>query len=216
MLTCPSCGTENPGGSNFCGKCGRKLVATDVQEERKVITALFCDLVGSTALGEHLDAEDISRLLRAYQTMCRKRIESHGGVVEKFIGDAVVGVFGVPLAHEDDPERAVRAALRIINDIEASDLGIEVRIGVNTGEALVRLDIDPRSGEGFATGDTMNTAARLEAAAPVMGVAVGAGTQKASRTAIVYDALPAISAKGKVEPVPAWRALHPTCPQQHR
>ena len=89
-------------------------------------------------------------------------------------------MFGVPLAHEDDPERAVRAALRITEDIGASDLGIEVRIGVNTGEALVRLDVDPRSGEGFATGDTMNTAARLEAAAPVMGVAVGAATHRAS------------------------------------
>ena len=171
---------------------------------------MFCDLVGSTALGERLDAEDISRLLRDYQTICRKRIESHGGVVEKFIGDAVVGVFGVPLAHEDDPERAVRAALRITEDIGASDLGIEVRIGVNTGEALVRLDVDPRSGEGFATGDTMNTAARLEAAAPVMGVAVGAATHEASEGAIVYEELAPISAKGKAEPVPAWRALHPT------
>ena len=103
----------------------------------------------------------------------------------------------------------MRAALRIIEDIGASDLGIEVRIGVNTGEALVRLDVDPRSGEGFATGDTMNTAARLEAAAPVMGVAVGAATQRASEGAIVYEALPPISAKGKAEPVPAWRALHP-------
>ena len=170
---------------------------------------MFCDLVGSTALGERLDAEDISRLLRDYQTICRKRIESHGGVIEKFIGDAVVGVFGVPLAHEDDPERAVRAALRIIEDIGASDLGIEVRIGVNTGEALVRLDVDPRSGEGFATGDTMNTAARLEAAAPVMGVAVGAATYRASAGAIVYEELAPIAAKGKAEPVPAWRALHP-------
>jgi hypothetical protein len=131
-------------------------------------------------------------------------------VVEKFIGDAVVGVFGVPLAHEDDPERAVRAALRITEDVGASDLGIEVRIGVNTGEALVRLDVDPRSGEGFATGDTMNIAARLEAAAPVMGVAVGAATHRASADAIIYEELPAISAKGKAEPVPTWQALHPT------
>ena len=210
MLTCPSCGTENPEGFNFCGKCGTKLEATPIHEERKVITALSCDLVGSTALGERLDSEDISRLLHAYQAICRKRIESHGGVVEKFIGDAVVGVFGVPLAHEDDPERAVRAALRIIEEIGASDLGIEVRIGVNTGEALVRLDVDPRSGEGFATGDTMNTAARLEAAAPVMGVAVGALTYHASEAAIVYDELASVAAKGKSEPVEAWRAMHPT------
>jgi class 3 adenylate cyclase/tetratricopeptide (TPR) repeat protein len=209
VLTCPSCGTDNSEGSKFCNECGTRLEAAPVREERKVITALFCDLVGSTALGERLDAEDISRLLREYQTICRKRIESHGGVVEKFIGDAVVGVFGVPLAHEDDPERAVRAALRITEDVGASDLGIEVRIGVNTGEALVRLDVDPRSGEGFATGDTMNTAARLEAAAPVMGVAVGYGTHRASSRAIVYEELPAIRAKGKSEPLPAWQALRP-------
>ena len=210
MLICPSCSHENNDVAKFCEECGVKLEATPVREERKVITALFCDLVGSTALGERLDAEDISRLLREYQATCRARIESHGGVIEKFIGDAVVGVFGVPLAHEDDPERAVRAALRITHDIEASDLGIEVRIGVNTGEALVRLDVDPRSGEGFATGDTMNTAARLEAAAPVMGVAVGEATYRASIGTIVYDELPAISAKGKAEPVPAWQALRPT------
>ena len=208
MLICPSCTSENPEEQKFCGECGAKLDAAAVREERKVITALFCDLVGSTALGERLDAEDISHLLHAYQAICRKRIESYAGVVEKFIGDAVVGVFGVPLAHEDDPERAVRAALRITEDVGASDLGIEVRIGVNTGEALVRLDIDPRSGEGFATGDTMNTAARLEAAAPIMGVAVGARTHRASAAAIVFEKLPAISAKGKSEPVEVWRALH--------
>jgi class 3 adenylate cyclase len=210
VLICPSCAHENPDGQKFCGECGAKLEASPVREERKVITALFCDLVGSTALGERLDAEDISRLLREYQQICRARIESHGGVIEKFIGDAVVGVFGVPVAHEDDPERAVRAALRICQDIEASDLGIEVRIGVNTGEALVRLDVDPRSGEGFATGDTMNTAARLESAAPVMGVAVGAGTYRGSVEEIVYEELPAISAKGKSEPVEAWRAISPS------
>ena len=210
MLVCPSCAHENADGQKFCGECGGKLEASPFREERKVITALFCDLVGSTALGERLDAEDISRLLGGYQRICRARIESHGGVVEKFIGDAVVGVFGVPLAHEDDPERAVRAALRITEDIGASELRIEVRIGVNTGEALVRLDLDPRSGEGFATGDTMNTAARLEAAAPVMGVAVGAGTYRGSVERIVYEELPAISAKGKAEPLKAWRAISPS------
>ena len=209
MLTCSSCSNENPEGQKFCGECGSKLEATPAHEERKVITALFCDLVGSTALGERLDAEDISRLLRSYQGICRARIQSHGGVVEKFIGDAVVGVFGVPLAHEDDSERAVRAALRITEDVGASELGIEVRIGVNTGEALVRLNVDSGSGEGFATGDTMNTAARLEAAAPVMGVAVGALTHQASAATIVYEALPAITAKGKAEPVPVWRAIRP-------
>ena len=209
MVTCPSCGSAAPEGFNFCGKCGTRLQATAIREERKVITALFCDLVGSTAIGERLDAEDLSVLLRAYQTICRKRIESHGGVIEKFIGDAVVGVFGIPVAHEDDPERAVAAALRILEDIEASGLAVEVRIGVNTGEALVRLDVDPLSGEGFATGDTLNTAARLEAAAPVMGVAVGAATRLASSASIAYERLAPVLAKGKAEPVAAWRAIQP-------
>ena len=130
-------------------------------------------------------------------------------MVEKFIGDAVVGLFGVPVAHEDDPERAVLAALRVVGDISASELSIEVRVGVNTGETLVRLDVDPNSGEGFATGDALNTAARLEAAAPTMGVAVGAATHRATEDTIIYEELAPISAKGKSEPVPAWLALHP-------
>lgn len=209
MSSCIACSAENPEGQKFCGECGARLVDARVHEERKVITALFCDLVGSTALGERLDQEDVAHLLHDYQLICRKRIESHGGVVEKFIGDAVVGVFGVPLAHEDDPERAVRAALRIVEDVGASDLEIEVRIGVNTGEALVRLDVDPRSGEGFATGDTMNTGARLEAAAPVMGIAVGEATHRATADAIVYEELAPVAAKGKADPVDAWRAVAP-------
>jgi class 3 adenylate cyclase/tetratricopeptide (TPR) repeat protein len=186
-----------------------RLDAHLLRQERKVITALFCDVVGSTALEERMDPEDVDRLLRDYQRICRARIESHGGAVEKFIGDAVVGVFGVPIAHEDDPERAVRAALRIVDDVSASPLGVEVRIGVNTGEALVHLDVDPHSGEGFATGDTMNTAARLEAAAPVMGVVVGVETHRATADAITYEYLSPVIAKGKAKPVPAWRALHP-------
>ena len=209
MPVCPSCATENQDGQRFCGECGTKLEFIAAREERKVITALFCDVVGSTALGERLDPENISRLLMGYQTICRRVIESHGGVVEKFIGDAAVGVFGVPTAHEDDPERAVRAALLIIEDVAASGLGVEVRIGVNTGEALVRLDVDPRSGEGFVTGDTMNTAARLEGAAPVMGVAVGVQTYRATDGAIDYEELAPIAAKGKTAPVSSWRAVRP-------
>ncbi len=209
MTRCPSCDHENRDGARFCDSCGSQLGTGAAREERKVITALFCDLVGSTELGERLDHEDVHRLLGKYHDLCRDLITSHGGVVEKFIGDAVVGVFGVPTAHEDDPERAVRAALKIVDEIAASSLDIKVRTGVNTGEALVRLDVDPRSGEGFATGDTLNTAARLEAAAPVMGVAVGAGTYRATADAIVYEELEPVHAKGKAEPVPAWRALHP-------
>ncbi len=208
-MVCPACGSESADESRFCSRCGIRLEVSRSHEERKVITALFCDMVGSTALGERLDAEDISRLLAVYRGICRRRIESHGGVVEKFIGDAIVGIFGVPIAHEDDPERAVRAALRIVDDIAGSDLDVAVRIGVNTGEALVRLDVDPRLGEGFATGDALNTAARLESAAPVMGVAVGAQTHDASEHAIAYQPLPDVVAKGKSRPVSTWQAVRP-------
>ena len=121
MVACPSCRTESPVGFRFCPACATPLgtaAAVSLPEERKVVTALFCDLVGFTATSESADPEDVDRMLTAYFAMARAQIEAHGGVVEKFIGDAVVGVFGVPAAHEDDPERAVRAALRIIEDAE--------------------------------------------------------------------------------------------------
>ena len=179
-------------------------------EERKTVTTLFCDLVGFTALSEAADPEDVDRLLGEYFARATKVIESHGGTVEKFIGDAVVGVFGVPAVHEDDSERAVRAALRILEALEGmarpDGRPLEARCGVNTGEALVRLDVDPASGRGFLTGDAVNVAARLEAAAPPGGVAVGALTYKLSDRAIAYEELPQVTAKGKTEPVLAWRA----------
>ena len=120
VTTCPSCGHENPDGSKFCKECATPLgaPARPSAEERKVVTALFCDLVGFTAASESADPEDVDQMLSAYAAMARTQIESHGGVVEKFIGDAVVGIFGVPAAHEDDPERAVRAGLRICEDAE--------------------------------------------------------------------------------------------------
>ena len=137
-------------------------------------------------------------------------IESHGGVVEKFIGDAVVGVFGVPAVREDDPERAVRAGLRLIEALEGmtrpDGSPLQARVGVNTGEALVRLDVDPSSGRGFLTGDAVNTAARLQAAAPPMGVVVGALTQRLTAAAFTYEPLAPLSLKGKSRPVPAWLA----------
>src|ERR1700757_4726130 len=120
MAACPSCGSENPDDNRFCGACGAVISAPArfVAEERKVVSVLFCDLVGFTAASETADPEDVDRMLTAYAGMARVRIESHGGVVEKFIGDALVGVFGVPAAHEDDPERAVRAGLRIAEGAE--------------------------------------------------------------------------------------------------
>ena len=212
MIVCPSCATELPEGSRFCLSCAARLAAPSAAaaDERKVVTTLFCDLVAFTAMSEAADPEDVDAVLRTYHAAARKVIESHGGAVEKFIGDAVVGVFGVPAAHEDDPERAVRAGLRIVQALEGAtrpDGGpLEVRIGVNTGEALVRLDVTPGSGEGFLTGDAVNVAARLQAAAPAGGVVVGAATHSLSARAIVYQELPSVIAKGKSEPLVVWLA----------
>jgi class 3 adenylate cyclase/tetratricopeptide (TPR) repeat protein len=211
MIACASCGYEAPDDFAFCPKCGGALTAPPAAiEERKVVTTLFCDLVGFTAMSERADPEDIEAVLRAYHEAARKVIESHGGSIEKFIGDAVVGVFGVPAAHEDDAERAVRAGLRILEALEGvtrpDGSPLQARCGVNTGEALVRLDVDPASGRGFLTGDAVNTAARLQAASPPGAVAVGALTHELTSRVIVYDDLPAVTAKGKTQPVAVWLA----------
>jgi len=146
-------------------------VSERANRERKVITVLFADLVGFTARAESLDPEDVEAILRPYHDRLRSELERHGGTVEKFIGDAVMALFGAPSAHEDDPERAVRAALAIRDWArEAGEL--EVRIGVTTGEALVSLGARPEVGEGMASGDIVNTAARLQGAAPVNGILV--------------------------------------------
>ena len=145
--------------------------------------------------------------------MARALIEGHGGVVEKFIGDAVVGVFGVPAAHEDDPERAVRAGLRIVEAAEelegVSGAPLRVRVGINTGEALVRLGVNPGSGEGFLTGDAINTASRLQAVAPEMGVVVGLATYEATAPVFDYRELEPEVVKGKAEPVRVFHARAP-------
>jgi len=211
MVACASCGTENPGGSRFCHACGSALAApvSALPEERKTVTALFCDLVGFTGTSEGADPEDVDRMLTAYFAMARRVVEAHGGVVEKFIGDAILGVFGVPAAHEDDPERAVRAALRICED--AADLSTlggtppRLRVGINTGEVLVRLGVAPGSGERFLAGDTINTASRIQSVAPEMGVAVGLATYEATKAVFGYDELPPATLKGKAEPVRLFR-----------
>jgi class 3 adenylate cyclase/tetratricopeptide (TPR) repeat protein len=219
MVVCPSCRTENGDGSRFCNGCGSRLTgesgAAPVQpvEERKVITVVFCDLVGFTALSERADPEDVDRMLSRYFAMARRHVEGHGGVVEKFIGDAVVGVFGVPTAHEDDPERAVRAALRICEDAQALSAlrgaPLRLRVGINTGEALVRLDVAPGGGERFLAGDTINTASRIQSVAPEMGVAVGEATHAATRTRFVYEPLPPATLKGKADPVRVFQPREP-------
>src|SRR5918911_785198 len=155
------------------------------RKERKVVTVLFCDLVGFTARAEQLDPEDVEAILGPYHEHVRGELERFGGTVEKFIGDAVVAVFGAPQAHEDDPERAVRAALAI-RDWAREEDDLEVRIAVNTGEALVTVDADPARGEGIVAGDVVNTAARLQAAAPTNAILVGDTTYRATRDRIDY------------------------------
>ena len=211
-MICTQCGQENLETNKFCGECAAPLAISPrrVAEERKVVTALFCDLVGFTAVSESADPEDLNLMLDRYAAMARTLIEGHGGVVQKFIGDAVVGVFGVPSAHEDDPERAVRAGLRIVEAAEdtvgVGGAPLRVRVGINTGEALVRLGVSPGSGEGFLTGDAINTASRLQGVAPEMGVVVGLATYEATAPVFDYTELEPAVVKGKAEPVRVFHA----------
>jgi class 3 adenylate cyclase/tetratricopeptide (TPR) repeat protein len=208
MITCAVCGRDNPEGSRFCNNCGSRLGGVEERrEERKVVTVVFADLVGFTSRSEHMDPEDVRRLLDAYWERLRDELERHGGTIEKFIGDAVMALFGAPIAHEDDPERAVRAAIAIRDSIREDGGDIQVRIGVNTGEALVLLEARPAEGEGMAAGDVVNTAARLQANAPVNGILVGEITHRATRHGIEYAEHEPIVAKGKSEPVPAWEVV---------
>jgi class 3 adenylate cyclase len=213
MQTCPSCGQENPDGFRFCGACAAPLVAErpSKREERRVVTVLFCDLVGSTARADGLDPEDVGALLSRYHARVRAQLELFGGTVEKFIGDAVVAVFGAPAAHEDDPERAVRAAIAIREWANDED-GPELRIAVNTGEALVTLAARPGQGEGMVAGDVVNTAARLQAAAPTNGILVGETTYRATRERIAYREAAPVEAKGKMEPIQVWEAVEARSP----
>jgi class 3 adenylate cyclase len=214
VVTCPSCGRENPEGFAFCGFCSEPLVeqpVAPVQEERKVVSVLFCDLVGFTAASERQDPEDVRARIRPYHARLRSEIESYGGTVEKFVGDAVMAVFGAPVAHEDDAERAVRAGLAIleaIGELNEGDpeLELQVRVGINSGEAVVALGARPEQGEGIVTGDVVNTAARIQGAAPVGGVAVGEQTHRATERVFEYEPLEPVPAKGKAEPVALWRA----------
>jgi predicted ATPase/class 3 adenylate cyclase len=207
MLVCAKCGRENADDSRFCSGCGASLAAPAPaqREERKVVTILFADLVGFTSQAERLDPEDVRATLSPYYAQLREELERHGGTVEKFIGDAVMAVFGAPIAHEDDPERAVRAAIAIREAI-VEDGRLQVRIAVTTGEALVTLDARTSEGEGMVAGDVVNTAARLQTAAPVNGILVDESTQRATRQTIDYSEVEAVAAKGKTEPVRVWEA----------
>jgi class 3 adenylate cyclase/tetratricopeptide (TPR) repeat protein len=197
-VICPSCGAENPPGFRFCGSCGAAL-AEGPAEVRKTVTVVFCDLVGSTALGERTDPEVLRDMMGRYHGEVRRILERHGGTVEKFVGDAAMAVFGLPLVHEDDAVRAVRAAVEMRDALEP--LGLEVRIGINTGEVVAG------TGETLVTGDAVNVAARLEQVAGAGEVLIGAGTESLVRDAARTEPVESLTLKGKSEPVPAFRVL---------
>jgi class 3 adenylate cyclase len=192
-VTCTSCGAGNREGARFCDNCGAPLTEP-AREQRKVVTVLFCDVAGSTALGERLDPEALRAVMTTYFDVARAAIERHGGTVEKFIGDAVMAVFGVPTVREDDALRATRAAEELRDAVE-----IEVRIGVNTGEVVTG------TADKLITGDTVNVAARLEQAADAGEVLLGESTYRLVRAAVDAELLPPLAAKGKTEPLTAYR-----------
>jgi class 3 adenylate cyclase len=197
---CATCGQDNPVGARFCSGCGTALATTAaLREVRKTVTVLFADVTGSTALGESTDPEALRALLAGYFERMKAIVESHGGTVEKFIGDAVMAVFGVPAAREDDALRACRAAVEMREAFP--ELGVAGRIGVNTGEVVAGTE------ERLATGDAVNVAARLEQAAEPGEVLIGEATLALVREAVVVEAVEPLALKGKAEPVPAFRLL---------
>jgi class 3 adenylate cyclase/tetratricopeptide (TPR) repeat protein len=212
VKTCPACAADNTAEARFCSGCGERLDEPAVpHEERKLVSVLFVDLVGSTASADSADPEDVREALRLYHAEAKRHIEQHGGVLEKFIGDAVMAVFGAPTAYGDDAERAVRAGLRVLEGIADVNLehGLDLaaRAAVNTGEAVV--SVDGAIGDPLAMGDVVNTASRLQSAAPEGRLLVGAKTYRASRNTIRYEPQQAIEAKGKAQPVEAWLAVAP-------
>jgi len=216
MPVCSACGQENPDFASFCLACGTALAdpGPGPQEERRVVSVVFVDLVGFTARAERLDPEDVRAILTPYHDCVRREIQSFGGVVEKFIGDAVMAVFGAPTAFGDDAERALRAALAVRDSVAQmnerdADLDLQLRIAVNTGEALVTLGARPELGESMVAGDVVNTASRLQHAAPVNGIIVGEETYLATRSAIVFEPGEEVVAKGKTDSLPTWVAVRP-------
>lgn len=206
MRTCSNCGRVNPDDAAFCMACAAPLTpAAPAREQRKTITVLFCDLVGSTTLAERHDPEVLKPVLQRYFEEMRAAVERHGGLVEKFIGDAVVAVFGIPQAHEDDALRAVRAAVemreRLAAFVEDSALEVASRIGLTTGEVLVSGEDQP------PVGDTMNTAARLQSSAGPGAILIGEPTYRLVRDAVVAEPIEPLALKGKTAPVPAYRLL---------
>jgi class 3 adenylate cyclase len=222
MPICPACGQDNPPIARFCLACATPLVARAApREERRVVSVVFVDLVGFTARSEELDPEDVRAILSPYYETVKAEFESFGGVVEKFIGDAVMAVFGAPTAHGDDPERAVRAGLAVRDAVAGlnahhPELDLQIRIAVNTGDAVVALDAKPGSGEAMVAGDVVNTAARLQQTAAVGTIVVGEETHRATVAAIEYEPLAPVVAKGKAGELIAWQAIAATTPGGER
>jgi class 3 adenylate cyclase/tetratricopeptide (TPR) repeat protein len=212
MLTCPSCGQGNPDGFCFCGGCGSALAPARAREVRKTVTVLFADVTSSTALGERLDPESLRHVIGRYLEEMKLVLERHEGTVEKFVGDAVMAVFGIPTLHEDDARRALHAAsqmrerLTVLNAELERDFGVrlEARIGVNTGEVVTG---EAASGERLATGDAVNVAARLEQAAAPGQILLGEETRRLARDAIEVEPIEPFSLKGKADVVAAYRLL---------
>jgi class 3 adenylate cyclase/tetratricopeptide (TPR) repeat protein len=213
VQVCPSCGEENPDRFRLCGICGTRLQPDiPVEDVRKTVTVVYSDLKGSTTLGEQLDTESLREVLNAYFREMKAVLERHGGTVEKFIGDAVMAVFGLPRLHEDDALRAVRAAaemqatLRRVNQHLEDRWGVrlENRTGVNTGEVIAG---DATPGQRLVTGDTVNTAARLEQAASTLEVLIGESTYRLVKDAVEVESVEPLPLKGKAEPVPAYRLI---------
>ncbi|TML72043.1 MAG: zinc-ribbon domain-containing protein [Actinobacteria bacterium] len=214
---CPSCGTEVASGAKFCPECGAALAAQAQPKEvvpappaeRRLVSVLFADLVGFTAASESRDAEETRELLSRYFDTCRRLIELYGGTVEKFIGDAVMAVWGTPTATEDDAERAVRAALDLVASVsslgdEIGASGLRARAGVLTGEAAVTVGAE---GQGMVAGDLVNTASRVQSVAEPGSVFVGESTRRATEHSIAYDDAGTFELKGKDGLTPLWRAL---------
>jgi class 3 adenylate cyclase/tetratricopeptide (TPR) repeat protein len=209
LTLCAACGRENPGDAAFCNGCGASLGASASRAQRKTVTVLFCDVTGSTAMGERLDPESLRQVMRRYFDAARAVIEQHGGTVEKFIGDAVMAVFGVPVLHEDDALRAVRAAVGLRDALAALNLELErdyatsvtVRTGVNTGQVVTGTE------ERLATGDAVNLAARLEQAAAPGEIVIGPETWRLVRDAVMVEPMAPLELKGKSLPVSAYRLV---------
>src|SRR5437660_6229648 len=213
-MTCPSCGNTLPERARFCPGCGQSIVTLGTRgDERRVVTVVFADLVGFTTLSEAMDPEQVKNLVDSCFERLAADITAFGGRVDKIVGDAIVALFGAPVAHEDDAERAVRAALQMQASVVALSGELEsvrMRIGVNTGEVLV--GALRAGGDYTAMGDVVNVASRLQTAAPPGGILVGPGTRAATATVIRYESVGPVHVRNREAPIDGWLAVEALLP----